>query len=158
MSGDDPPLSRVRRAKSQQSATSRIDGGAIAVGMVVTLGAHLLPALLLLLETSASLVRLAALASTIVFPFGSYMAGRYAGTDWERGGLHGVFSAGASLIALGASAVVLVGTDRAVAEFSRMLVGAPEEGFGLVAGSPVLAGAIVFLLFAGIVGGASGAN
>ncbi|GAA0227613.1 hypothetical protein ACFFQF_11855 [Haladaptatus pallidirubidus] len=158
MSGDDRPLSRVRRAKSQQSATSRIDGGAIAVGMVVTLGAHLAPALLLLLETSASLVRLTALASTVAFPFGSYVTGRYAGSDWERGGLNGVFAAGASLVVLGASAIILVGADRAVAEFGRMLVGTQAVGFGLTTGSPVLAGTVVFLLFVGIVGGALGAN
>ncbi len=124
--------------------------------MVVVLGAHLVPALLLLFGTSAALVRATALASTGIFPFGSYVAGRYAGGNWERGGLHGVFTAGSSLVLLGVSAIALVGVDRALAEFGRILVAETELGFGPTGGSPLLAGTVVFLLFAGIVGGALG--
>ncbi len=152
MSDDDRPLSRVRRAKSRQSPTTGVDGGAVAVGMVVVLGAHLVPALLLLLKSSASLVRITALASTVTFPLGSYVAGRYAGGNWERGGLHGVFAVTASLVVLGASAVVLVGTERSADEFSRLLVAGTGSEYTL------LAGAVVCLLFAGIVAGAFGSN
>lgn len=153
---DDRPLSRVRRAKSRQSPPARVDGGAVAVGMVVILGAHLIPAFFLLFETSAFLVRVAALASTLTFPLGSYVAGRYAGGDWERCGLHGLLTATASVVLLGMSAVVLVGTERAVGEFGRMLVA--ESGLQLISGLPLLTATVVFLLFTGIVGGALGSR
>ncbi|WP_435155154.1 hypothetical protein [Haladaptatus sp. DFWS20] len=153
---DDRPLSRVRRAKSRQSPSARVDSGAVAVGMVVTLGAHLIPAFFLLFETSASLVRVTALASTLTFPLGSYVTGRYAGGDWERCGLHGLLTATASLVLLGMLAVVLVGPGRAVGEFGRILVA--ESGLSLISGSPLLAATVVFLLFTGIIGGALGSN
>ncbi|WP_458205877.1 hypothetical protein [Haladaptatus sp. NG-SE-30] len=150
MNDDDPPLTRVRRAKSHQSPTSLVDGGAIAVGMVVALGVHLIPAGLSLVETSSALLQISALASTMALPVGSHVTGRYAGGDWERGGVHGLSTATGSLAILGGAAVAFVGAERAVDEFGRML--------GVGAGIPVLAGVVVGLLFAGIVAGALGAK
>ncbi|WP_458188093.1 hypothetical protein [Haladaptatus sp. NG-WS-4] len=150
MTDDDPPLSRVRRAKSHQSATRRVDGGAVAVGMVVALGAHLVPASLSLLDSSGLLVRTTALASTGALPVGCYVTGRYAGGDRARGGLHGVLTAAASLALLGFGSVVLTGSDRALAEFGRVL--------GVGGETTLLAGSVVCLLFAGIAAGAFGAD
>lgn len=146
----DAPLARVRRAKSRKSPSSRIDGGAIAVGMVVALGAHLAPALLVLLRVSDTFVGGTALASTLAFPLGSYAAGRFAGGDSTRGGVHGLLATVLSLAVLGGGAVLFVGTDGALAELGRLLVG---DG-----GTPVLAGTVVCLLLAGVVVGALGAK
>ncbi len=150
MSNDDAPLTRVRRAKSHPPAPSRIDGGAIAVGMVVTLGAHLVPALLVLVGVFDTLFGAAVLASTLAFPIGSYVTGRYAGGTSVRGGVHGLLTAAASLGVLAGATVLFVGTDETVAELGRWLVADGE--------TPVLAGTVVCLLLVGVVAGALGAK
>ncbi len=148
MSNDDAPLARVRRAKSQPSRPSRVDGGAIAVGMVIALGAHLVPALLVLVGVFDTLFSAAALVSTLAFPVGSYITGKYAGGDSTRGAIHGLLTAALSLVVLAAGAVLFVGTDGVVAELGKWLVADSE--------TPVLAGTVVCLLLAGVVTGAFG--
>jgi hypothetical protein len=152
MSDDDTdaPLSRVRRAKSRRSARSRIDGGAIAVGMVVALGAHLVPALLVFVGVFDTLLNGSALLSTLAFPVGSYVTGRYAGGNSTRGGLHGLLTTGLSLALLGGAAALFVGPDHALAELGRLLVADDA--------TPILAGTVVCLLLAGFVAGALGAR
>lgn len=150
MSDDDAPLARVRRAKSGQSVPPRIDGGAIAVGMLLTLGAHLAPALLVLVGVTDTLVDGSALASTFAFPVGSYVTGRYAGENSTRGGVHGVLTVAVSLAVLAGAAGLFAGIDHVVAELGRLLVADTE--------TPVLAGTIVCLLMSGVVGGAVGAK
>jgi hypothetical protein len=152
MSDDDAeaPLARVRRVKSRGPPPSRIDGGAIAVGMVVTLGANLAPALLVLLDVFDTLVGGAALLSTLAFPLGSYATGRYAGRDSTRGGFHGLLTTGLSVALLGGATVLFVGADGALAELGRLLVADSATS--------VLAGTVVCLLLSGVVGGALGAK
>lgn len=146
----DAPLARVRRAKSRRADRSRIDGGAIAVGMIVVLGAHLVPALLVFVGVFDTLLNGSALLSTLAFPVGSYVTGRYAGGDSTRGGLHGLLTTGLSLALLGGAAALFVGLDHALAELGRLLV---ADGT-----TPVLAGTVVCLLLAGVVAGAFGAK
>ncbi|WP_227353665.1 hypothetical protein [Haladaptatus salinisoli] len=150
MTDDDSPLARVRRAKSGRPVPRRVDGGAIAVGMLVALGAHLVPAALLLLETSDALVRVAALASTVAVPVGSRVAGNYAGGGRTRRGVHGALATVASLAVLSGAAVWLTGSDGALAAFGGML--------GVGAGAVALAGAVVLLLVVGIAAGAVGSD
>ncbi|WP_231185302.1 hypothetical protein [Haladaptatus sp. DYF46] len=152
MSDDDTdaPLARVRRAKGRQAARSGIDGGAIAVGLVVALGAHLVPAFLVFVGVFDTLLNGSALLSTFAFPLGSYVTGRYAGGDSTRGGLHGLLTTGVSLALLGGAAALFVGPDHAPAELGRLLVADDA--------TPVLAGTVVCLLLSGVVAGALGAK
>ncbi len=152
MSDDDTdaPLARVRRAKSRRPARSRIDGGAIAVGLVVALGAHLVPALLVFVGVFDTLLNGSALLSTLAFPVGSYVTGRYAGGGSTRGGLHGLLTTGLSLALLGGAAALFAGLDHALVELGRLLV---ADG-----STPILEGTVVCLLLAGVVAGALGAK
>jgi hypothetical protein len=155
MTGRESPLGRVRRAKTEQSKeppASRIDGGALAVGLVVALGAQVVAALALLLDVPTSVVRPVALASTLVVPYGSYLAGMYAGAgaarNASRGALHGgvVAAAVVPTTVLAGLAVVEGDSMRAVAD---VLLG----GMG---GPTLFAGVAVALAVVGAVAGAAG--
>ncbi|WP_227374459.1 hypothetical protein [Haladaptatus halobius] len=150
MTDDDSPLARVRRAKSRRSIPRRVDGGAVAVGMLVALGAHLVPAAFLLLGTSNVLLRVTTLASTVAIPVGSYVAGNYAGGDQIRRGVHGALTTIASLGVLCGAAVRLSGSDGALAAFGRVL--------GVGTETPVLAGGVALLFLAGVAAGAVGSD
>lgn len=150
MSDDDPPLTRVRRAKSRPSAPSRIDGGAVAVGLIITLGAHLVPALLVLVGVFDTLFGAAALASTLAFPVGSYVTGKFAGGNSVRGGVHGLLTAAVSLVILAGGSALFVGADGLVAELGKWLVADSDI--------TVLAGTVVCLLLVGALTGALGSK
>ncbi|WP_327052256.1 hypothetical protein [Halomicrococcus gelatinilyticus] len=118
---DDAPLARVRRAKAAEVAdepSRGVDGGAVAVGLVVALGAKLAAGLVTLLTPFADVP---ALASTLVVPVGGYAAGRYAGGGPVRRGVHGVLVATLAL-ALTALGAVAVAWQRALSTFRDTVV------------------------------------
>lgn len=115
------PLARVRRAKARQvdgSSSRRVDGGAVAVGLVPALGAKLAAALATLLSPFAGVP---AVASTLVVPLGGYVAGRYAGAGPMRAGLHGALVAVLTL-AVTMLGAVAVAQERALSTFRTALV------------------------------------
>jgi len=122
---DDAPLARVRRAKAAQAASEtarRVDGGAVAVGLVVALGAKLATAFIFLLRPPSAVARIVAVIGTLTIPVGSYLAGRYAGGHRLRAALHGAFVAGATL-SMTVLATVAVVERRPFAAVGEALVG-----------------------------------
>ena len=150
---DDTPLARVRRAKTAQAASEsarRVDGGAVAVGLVVALGAKLATAFIFLLRPPGTVARIVAVVGTLTIPVGSYLAGRYAGGRRPRAALHGALVAGATLSMTVLAAVAVVERPPFAAVGKALVGGAMDTTLFVTVG--------VALVVVGAVAGAAGSR
>ena len=113
---DRSAVARTRRAKAARSdSAGRIDGGAVAAGVLVGLAAFSVVGLVVALDLPRAVGQAVALFASLGLPLGSYVAGRLANAADPAGARHGVLSAAASLAVVAGGATLLAATPRDVA-------------------------------------------
>lgn len=146
------PLDRTRRAKTEQKAEEDrrvLDGGAVAAGMLGTLGPPLVPAILLgeglpgavitLFEAGlpGAVVTATAALTALAVPLGGYVAGWFGGPGSRRGAMHGGAAVFASILAVG-TAFAYLGSGGLLAAFGTgvalALVTLPTVAIGALVG------------------------
>lgn len=139
---DPPQLTRVRRAKQAGRGVGSIDGGAIAVGLLVPI-AVFAPTILGIIPPVVSLVFIA-----IAVFLGGFLAGRLSASTGLCGACHGMI--------VGALLVLIAGVVTATASLAGGEPGVSSPATLLLSSPLLAANAVVLSLGIGTLGGMIG--